>query len=367
MPKSKRRPTFVAMCLCVGGLLCIAGSALAVENIRNESWRVPSTIGRQETLGGVQFDADLTPLDVLYGVEFSIMLQSRNRGPQVLLTYRAGAEQLPPAGTRLQINVGFLITCDGTQSRLYAAKGDLLRIFAQGRDRMEELRVSENHLGRGVATIDRGGGLAVGDEYAVPGQNPMALNGLVCATPANELPTPGGDGTIGVYFDAAGTRCQGTIQPGTPGTVYILVRTAGATADGIAGAEFKFTGLPHSWRVFPVANPELLAMGDPFGVGVVAGLPCQSPQAGLVLLYTVEVVADAEEPDVQLSIDAREPPLNRAFACPLLVACDEPAFTKQCVGAQSCSVNSTASVARPCATPTSVSPKTWTGVKELYR
>jgi hypothetical protein len=32
------------------------------------------------------------------------------------------------------------------------------------------------------------------------------------------------DRTIGVYFDANGTQCNGTIVPGTPGTIYILAR-----------------------------------------------------------------------------------------------------------------------------------------------
>jgi len=108
-------------------------------------------------------------------------------------------------------------------------------------------------------------------------------------------------------------------------------------------------------------------LGDPFGAGVVAGLPCQAPQGGVVLLYSVLVLADAEEPNVELSIDRRDPPLNPEFKCPLLLGCD-PFFTKYCVSAQSCTVNSSSTAARPCAkNPTSVSQKTWTGVKELYR
>ena len=109
-------------------------------------------------------------------------------------------------------------------------------------------------------------------------------------------------GSIGVYFDAAGTRCQGTIRPGAPGIVYILAKPAGHTADGTAGAEFKFTGLPPSWQVLPVANPELFTMGDPFGDGVVAAWPCQGSPQSPVLLYSVTVLADAEEPDVVFGI-----------------------------------------------------------------
>ena len=362
MPKSKRRPVLVTVSVCA--LLGLAGSALAVENIRNESWRVPSAIGPDETLAGVQFDADLTPLDRLYGIEFFLMLQSRNSSPQLLLEYRLNGEQLPAAGTRLQIHSSFLLACDGTW--MYATGGDT-RIFVQGRNGMELLDTSGGGLSALAIASSGGGGLLIADEYANPGQNPMSPNGFVCARPANELPTPGENGTIGVYYDAAGTLCRGRIAPGVPGKVYILAKTAGATADGIAGAEFSFTGLPRTWRAFPVANPVLLAMGDPFGNGVVAGLPCVQPQAGVVLLYSVEVLADAAEPDAEFSIELRKPPLNQAFACPLLVACDEPAFTKYCVRAQSCVVGSSISAPIPCPDALAVTPKTWTGVKELYR
>jgi VCBS repeat-containing protein len=172
-------------------------------------------------------------------------------------------------------------------------------------------------------------------------------------------------GSIGVYFDAAGTRCQGTIHPGVPSMVYILAKPAGTTADGVAGAEFRFTGLPLSWHVFPVASPELIAMGDPFGDGVVAAWPqCQGSSESPVLLYSVAVVADAEEPDVVLGIGSH--PSNYTFPCPLLLACDDPVFTKHCVSAQSCFVNSS-TPAGPCASVLGIDQKTWSGVKELYR
>ena len=362
MPKSKRRPVLVGLCLCA--MPGITGSAVAVENIRNESWRVPSAIGPHETLAGVQFEADLSPLDRLYGIEFTLVLQSRSSSSQPLLTYRLTADQLPAAGTPLQIHVSFFLSCEDTPGRLYAMGGDT-RVSVQGPNGMETLPLCGGGPPHGLA-IARGGGLAMIDEYGRPGRSPMPLNGIACLPPANELPTPGDQGSIGVYFDAAGTQCQGTIHPGDPGMVYILAKPAGSTADGVSGVEFKFTGLPRSWRFFPVANPELLMLGDPFGAGVVAGLPCQAPQGGVVLLYSVLVLADAEESNVEFSIDVRDPPLNPEFKCPLLLGCD-PYFTKYCVSAQSCTINSS-TAARPCAkNPTSVSQKTWTGVKELYR
>lgn len=361
MPKLIRR-LLVALSLCA--MLGITGSAFAVENIRNESWRVPSAIGPHETLAGVQFDADLSPLDRLYGIDFSIEMLSQ-RGSQTLLNYRLSADQLPAAGTRLQISASFLLTCD-LPGRLDASKGDL-RVSVPGRNAPEMVRFFSDTGSRTGVVMATRGGLALGDEYSRLGPHPMSLDGLVCTTTLNDLPTPGDNGSIGVYFDAAGTQCQGTIHPGAPGMVYILAKPTGATAEGVSGVEFKFTGLPRSWRVFPVANPELLMLGDPFGAGVVAGLPCQAPQGGVVLLYSVLVLADAEESDVEFSIDMRDPPLNREFKCPLLLGCDS-FFTKYCVSSQSCTINASRTAGRPCAkNPTSVSQKTWTGVKELYR
>jgi hypothetical protein len=172
------------------------------------------------------------------------------------------------------------------------------------------------------------------------------------------------DGSIGIYFDPEGTVCQGTIPPGpTGGTIYVLVTLAGQTADGIAGTEFRLTGVPSSWEVFPVANPAHLTQGNPFLDGVISGFECET--GSTVLLYTVLVLAHSEETDVQFQVEQRNPPSNPTFACPHVTLCDAPAYTKVCVAGLSCFVNTT--TPRKCGDPLAVTTATWSGVKELFR
>ena len=81
---------------------------------------------------------------------------------------------------------------------------------------------------------------------------PLAIVAIAAGTAAAQAAS---DGSIGIYFDPDGTLCQGTIAPGpTGGFVYVLAKLAGQSAGGIAGSEFRFTGVPASWEVFPVAN-----------------------------------------------------------------------------------------------------------------
>ncbi len=173
------------------------------------------------------------------------------------------------------------------------------------------------------------------------------------------------DRTIGVYFDAAGTQCQGTIPAGTVGTVYVLARLDPGAA-GFAGFEFRFIGVPSSWTVYPVPNPDVLGMGDPFAAGVVGAFrSCQLPDTGILRLYTVMVLAGADEADVTFDIERREPPSNPGFLCPVLVNCDTPIYTATCVEGTWCTVN--ASRVRPCAYPSDVAPASWSAVKQFYR
>ena len=348
-------------------VLCMSGSARGVVNIRNESWHVPQSIGPADVPASVTFDADLTPLDRYYGISFSILLMTADRGSQSFLKYTLDSDQeLPPVGTKLELEVNFLISCVYSLHGTKGSKGSALVHFLNQEGIQETRLLTDTGRRSGFVVMGRGGGLALRDENAALGPTPMALDGIAC-TPRDPNLAPGyvDAGTIGVYFDPAGTRCEGTISPDAPGMVYVVAKMSGVTVDGIAGAEFKFSGVPASWRVFPVANPDLIALGDPFGDGVVMGLPCERPQEEVVVLYSVMVQASAAEPDVQFSIEMRKPPLNQDFQCPLLLECDYTMFTKHCVTGQSCFVNSSRS--RSCARPTGVDQKTWTQVKAFYR
>jgi hypothetical protein len=176
------------------------------------------------------------------------------------------------------------------------------------------------------------------------------------------------DVTMGVYFDAEGTVCSGTIAPGTPGTVYIVARSAPGT-EIISGAEFRFAGLPASWTVFSVPNPNCLSLGDPFANGVniaatgTGGVEQCDPAWATFLMYTVVVFATEEVNDVVFELTHRNPPGNPAFRCPLVTDCS--GWEKHCVQTSPCFVNS--STAPPCNEVTAVEHMTWTGVREMYR
>jgi len=171
--------------------------------------------------------------------------------------------------------------------------------------------------------------------------------------------------SIGVYFDAAGTICKGTIQPGTLGTVYVVMRFDDEEG-GAAGAEFRFEGVPDSWATHPVANPTMLAIGDPMRNGIVAGFgECVGVTREPYVLYSILVIALEEETDVVFEAATRIPPTNRNFYCPIAIACDAPVFTAHCIRNVKCQVNSR--WAGACAQPTAVTASSWSAVKGLYR
>jgi len=175
------------------------------------------------------------------------------------------------------------------------------------------------------------------------------------------------EATIGVYFDPAGTVCSGTIEAGVPGNIYIVAKTPPGQAMRAAGAEFRFTGLPPAWLVYPVADPSIFTIGNPFGDGVslASSVQCYPGGSDDFLMFSVLVLADETLEDVRFDIEGRNPPLNPRFACPLVSSCDGPAFTLHCVSTSSCFVNST--TPEPCAATSAVREMTWTGLRQLYQ
>ena len=169
---------------------------------------------------------------------------------------------------------------------------------------------------------------------------------------------------LGVYFDAEGTMCAGTIRPGTPAEVYIIGKVGGT--EGMTGATLRFSGAPPTWVLYPVANPLILAIGNPFGDGAVLAFPaCQSSSGdGNVLLYTVLVLANEDISDVYFSLGARVPLINPSFNCPTVVHCDIPVYTQSCVEAEPCRINATRKP--PCAL-VAVDEQSWSAVKSIFR
>ncbi len=293
---------------------------------------------------------------------------------------------LPAAGTPVNILFGFLLSCDGTSDSFWVEPGGGTISLCRPTDGAVVLPLRDVTNGQRFRVESPDAfGIAVVDENGRRGAHPTPSDALRCggspsvvqmeeamrqfftqqksATRAR-LQEGGDSGWLGVYFDAAGTVCQGTIQPGQPGTVYILAKMRGLTACGFVGAEFRFTGLPASWMVFPVANSGMINIGDPFGNGVISAFStCQTTDA--TLLYTVLVLATSVEENVELRLEKRNPPSNPRDQCPLLVLCNYPFLQMICVETVPCFVN--AKTARARETPLAATNSTWGGVKELYR
>jgi hypothetical protein len=145
--------------------------------------------------------------------------------------------------------------------------------------------------------------------------------------------------TIGVYFDAAGTQCHGTIAPNVPGTVYVLAKL-GEGNPGMCGAAFRFTGSLLAGRCSR-REPNVIMLGDPFGRGVSMGWAPEVITGDVVQLFQVLVLAASEETDVVFSLEVGNPPDNPYYNCPTAVTAAR--VSKECVSTVPCTVNPSAS------------------------
>ncbi len=363
--------------------LALPPGSIAIENVQGETWTLP-TLGSNRV--SLVFDANVSDRDWHQGIAFEIALREGEGQPRALVRYRtiSAVPNLPDPGQPLDFRIEFDVTCNAATGVVTGTPVEAyVRFCTNGHGIIWHPLIGAGHADS--TEVLGAFGLVVLDEFGSPGPNPTSATALSCtdassdlvlaaATPLvvkparpritdNHLP-----GTIGVYFDALGTVCQGTISPGAIDTVYVLAKL-GESDDsrcGIEGAEFRFTGLPASWDISPVLNHEMLGIGDPFAEGVtVVGTRCHRPSNGVVLLYKVLVYAGGEESDVTFGIESRDPPTNSQLPCPLLLACDDPVFTPICVEGQSCFVNST--VVRKCPTVTTVETSTWSQIKTLFR
>lgn len=342
-------------------LLCWPGTGQAVENIRNVTWNHSREIAwdPQVSVASVTFDADLTPLEAAYAItSFSLGVVHAAGSPEIL--YRCSVGPLPrgSAGATARFHIELSMSCNPTYKTVSAAVVSAtaqginpsigsapMRLYGEPRN----VLISSQET-MGLAILDQDGRMS---QQSLPRETFSCLNG----------PVEPNHGTIGVYFDAAGTQCSGTIPAGESGKVYVVAHLDGPTAAGIAGAEFSFDGMPNAWEAYSVPDPQILAIGDPFTDGVAMGFVCRTNQEGPVVLYTVVVFAHEDVADVMFEIQQRKPALS--MPCPLLLACDEPVFTKYCVESVPCFVNARAP--SPCDVPLAVEASSWSGVKALYR
>jgi hypothetical protein len=167
---------------------------------------------------------------------------------------------------------------------------------------------------------------------------------------------------IGVFADAAGTRCNIPAPIGTLGTFYILA-VGSASPPDFSGAEFRVDGFPPGWVATVTPSPlAWVSLGNPLQGGcIIAFAAC--PQTSVVLLYTVSFQVWSVVQAVPLSVRPHVPCLDWP-CCPFWVRCDGPVFTKVCLPDVETAAFLNGSF-DPCWV--GVLPATWTRVKELYR
>ncbi len=377
---------------CASAVLCLLATAPAfsVENVRDMLWyprdfEVPGAIDGATLFAS--FEGRVTQTDLRDGVTFSVAARNADGNTATLLQVAHPFDDPPPVGTPITVGFSFTVTCNpltgqlttrittGAFSFCHPEAGAL----PQAMPRLEQ---------EAQGSVSDPFGLVILDENGSPGPDGTPTNAFTCGAGAS-IPQPtheqtigavalrksrsmnriledGDSGTIGIYFDEEGTICEGTISPDQPTRVYIIARLNGLTDCGLAGAEFRFAGIPDSWSTFAAPNPEILTLGDPFGEGVTCALPCARPEDGKYLLYSVVVFAADDDDDLEFSLEPRTPPVGRGeFDCPKLLMCDSPYFTQLCVETQSCYVN--ASAPKSCDTAVAVARDTWSAVKSLYR
>lgn len=150
------------------------------------------------------------------------------------------------------------------------------------------------------------------------------------------------NGNIGIYADQGQALCAADLGFQQTLTLYVYGLLQGGSSGGIAGAEYA---------IYPSVNTDWVYTED-FGVsganviignGAITGAPqnginlawgsCQS--SGPVLLETIDVLdfsGNFAGVPVTLTVGAHTSPSNPFFRCPLFVLCDDPTFTKVCLG-----------------------------------
>ena len=116
------------------------------------------------------------------------------------------------------------------------------------------------------------------------------------------------------------------LDTGNPGTNYIVAELGSLPA--IAGAEFSVSGLPPGASAAATPNPAAIASGDPFGGGcAITFSECQAGSYGVVLLYTVTILAPPGTPFYTLQVTKCHTPSNPGIDAPVVYLCNSPQFT----------------------------------------
>jgi hypothetical protein len=378
-------------------VLLLFGSAGAVTQIESLHLYYGAMTPSGSTLEAY-FDARSTAVDQANGATFSLRERDPGGGDLLIGAALPLGSPLPPIGSKLRIWIRFRVACNGgalvgqsipfwyvnwcepsvgTQERR-GASGGTSSLGSSAPEAFEFDIADEN----GVVAF--GGtpenvlvcGLSSGVETEPHVMSPFerldaglpltAPSGLASKHDDGIQSEPGG--TLQIAFDTLGERNCGEIAAGVPATLYVLARTTGAAACGITGAEFKIVGLPPEWYVNISAAPEAITLGTPLGsVGCNIAFPtCHWVRAAPVVLYTFGIYPTTTEVNRAVQMVARTPSTNPDFDCPLVTLCDAPQFTMVCSGAADARINPLpGAVCNDVAV--NVEPRTWAGVKGLYR
>jgi hypothetical protein len=152
------------------------------------------------------------------------------------------------------------------------------------------------------------------------------------------------NGNINIFADEGQAICASPLGFQTNLKLYVYAQQQGASLSGITGAEYQIS--PSSGTDWIWGEDFSPAIGDGatlIGAGAMTGgLPginvaydaCRDG-GGSILLQCVNVVdisgVFANVP-VTLTVRAHSVPGNPFFRCPLFTLCDDPIFTKVCLG-----------------------------------
>jgi hypothetical protein len=198
------------------------------------------------------------------------------------------------------------------------------------------------------------------------------------------------NGNIGVYADQGQAICAADLGYQTTLTLYVYGLLQGGSIGGIQGAEYSIIpNVATDWIYSESFAPTDVQLGTSAINGVTPGVnlawgSCQS--AGPIFLQSIDVLdvsGNFAGTPVTLTVSAHSEPSNPFFRCPTFVLCDDPTFTKVCLGSnQVVDVCPFPPGAVACEYSTSgeffinpepgfnctvaVQQKTWTEVKSLY-
>jgi hypothetical protein len=161
---------------------------------------------------------------------------------------------------------------------------------------------------------------------------------LLLVVPATKV--WGANGYVGVYQDSAGTQACASVPLYTGTNLYVIAKTAGPTANGITGAEFRVeVSNPAGWLFSYTPPPDAgLTLGNPLDTtadtsdtsGLNISFPsCRLPLSGRVNLGRISVF-NAGGDSTRLVVKRHNRPSSAYYQCALFTLCDS-AFSKACM------------------------------------